>query len=132
MKALDTPVLLAFLRGSPAARAVIRSLSGEEIATTEVNLFELEALARLDPAPGRERRLAVLDRLRRKLTVLPVDERAVRTGLRHLKGHTRGTALPLVDMMLGALETNGCSEWITSGSVPRSRESKLKWRVVNV
>jgi predicted nucleic acid-binding protein len=132
MKALDTPILLAFLRGSPAARALVRSLSGEEIATTEVNLYELEALARLDSHAGRERRLAALDRLRRKLTVLPVDERAVRSGLHHLKGHTRGAVHPMVDLILGTLEANGCAEWITSSPVPPRRESKLKWRVVVV
>ncbi|MCI4347251.1 MAG: type II toxin-antitoxin system VapC family toxin [Thermoplasmata archaeon] len=132
MKALDTGILLAFLRGSPGARAIVRSLAGEEIATTEVNLYELEAIARQDKAPGRERRLAALDRLRRKLTVLPVDEGAVRSGLHHLRGHSAHGAAPLVDMILGALEANGCSEWITTAPAPRRRQSKLKWRVVDL
>jgi predicted nucleic acid-binding protein len=130
VKALDTPVLLAFLRGSAGARALVRSLSGEEIATTELNLYELEALARLDPHPGRERRLAALDRLRRKLTVLPVDERGVRAGLRHLKTHGHSVALPNLDLILGTLEANGCSEWITSAPAPYRRDTKVKWRVV--
>jgi predicted nucleic acid-binding protein len=132
VKALDTTVLLSFLRGSPSARAIIRSLSGEEIATTEVNLYELEAIARQDSGPGRERRLAALDRLRRKLTVLPVDESAVRAGLHHLRGHSGRGALPLVDLILGTLEANGCSEWITTRPLPRRRDSKLKWRVVDI
>jgi predicted nucleic acid-binding protein len=132
MKALDTPVLLAFLRGSPGARALVRSLSGEEIATTELNFYELEALARLDPHPGRERRLAALDRLRRKLTVLPVDERGVRAGLRHLKNHSHSVATPNLDLILGTLEANGCSEWITSSPAPHRRETKVKWRVMDI
>ena len=44
MKGLDTPVLLAILHDQDGAKALLHSLRGEELATTEINLFELEQL----------------------------------------------------------------------------------------
>ncbi len=53
MKGLDTPVLLALLEGAAKPRALVRALAGEELATTEVNLFEIELLGRRDKSPGK-------------------------------------------------------------------------------
>ena len=112
MKGLDTPVLLALLEGAPKPRALIRALAGEELATTEVNLFEVELLGRREKSPGKERRLQALERLRRKITVLPIDEestrRAALIAASARQGAPEGTWL-----CLGAAEAHGCSEWIT-------------------
>ncbi len=120
MKGLDTPALLALLEGSPRGRRLLRSLGGEELATTEVNLFELAALAREDRTAGRERRLQALARLRRKLTVLPIDENASeRAAL--LASHAPSRAPEVAWLAFAAAETHGCGEWITTraGALPR-------------
>jgi hypothetical protein len=111
MKALDTPILIDLLRGRPSAIKAIRALSGDELATTELNLFELGLLARANGAAHPEKRLAAVDRLRRKLTVLPVDPRAVRWATEHSSGPGRRIS-PWMTLMLGAIEANLCSEWI--------------------
>jgi hypothetical protein len=126
MKGIDTPVLLELLRGSPAARAWVRGAGGEELATTEINFFELETLARLDRSPGRERRLAALDKLRRRLTVVPIDARAS-AAARAREAPPRGA--PWISLLvLGALEAAGCSEIVTSEALARLRSGKARTR----
>jgi predicted nucleic acid-binding protein len=122
MKGLDTPVLLDILRGRAVAKSLLKNLSGEELATTEWNMVELEVLARSGPARGRARRLEALERLRRAITVLPVDERAVRAAFSHGESLFQQGATS-VALMLGALEASGCSEWITHslGRLPATR-----------
>ncbi len=113
MKGFDTPVLLEILEGRPAAAKLLNRLSGEELCTTEANLFELEAIARQERGPALEKRLAALARLRRGLTVLALDETAARTaGARWRDGGQGLTAQAW--MVFGALEANGCTEWLTS------------------
>ena len=107
MKAFDTPVLLDLLRGAPSARRFVRSLGNEEIATTELNLWELGVLAIQDKTPGRERRLAALGRLRRKLLVLPIEARSVEAALRLTPTASRSA------LIRGTLEAHGCTEWVT-------------------
>ncbi|MCI4331503.1 MAG: PIN domain-containing protein [Thermoplasmata archaeon] len=113
MKGLDAPILLAILRGRPEVKALLRALHGEELATPELVMFELEAMARADPASGRERRLAALDKLRRRLTVLPFDEQSARVASTIVAGqrHRISTASAL---LIGVLDAHGCSEWITT------------------
>jgi predicted nucleic acid-binding protein len=113
MKGLDTPVLLEILAGAPSASKLLRGLSGEELCTTEANLFELEAIARLERGAALDRRLAALERLRRGLTVLPLDERACRAAAVRSKGDSQGLSTDAW-LVWGALEANGCTEWITS------------------
>ncbi len=113
MKGLDTPALLALLEGRPEAKPLLEDASGEELCTTEVNLFELEALARGGPSSGRARRLAALDRLRRKLTVLPIDERAARAAAL-LQAANRGSLAGPTWLFVGALEASGASEILTT------------------
>jgi predicted nucleic acid-binding protein len=127
MKALDTPVLLRLLRGDGGARQLVRKLHGEEIATTEWNLLELELLARWDPQPGREHRRAALEKLRRRLTVLPIDERSVEAvaALRGSSGPASSIALVAI---LGTLESRGCTEWFTNAATAR-RAPKSKVQV---
>jgi len=112
MKALDTSVLLALLEGSRPARALVTHLRGVELATTEVNLLELAYLAARGPPRSRTARRGTLDRLRRKITVLPIDSRAGEQAARALsKGSAKTPASVLA--MLSALEANGCDELFT-------------------
>ena len=131
MKALDTGVLLALLEGSSRAREQIRKLRGSEVATTEANLLELAYLAAEAPAKARGARLAVLERLRQRLTVLPVDARSTReASSRVLRGPDRLS--PAVVAMLGALEAAGCEELLTDDPRSIRGDWSVKVRVVLV
>ncbi len=125
MKGLDTPILLRLLRGEPKVVALLRTWRSEELATTSVNLLELELIARADPSPGRDKRLAALDRLRRKLTILPFDEAAALEGAaapRPIGGSPTAPSL----MILGALLAGRCSEWVTLAEADFPRVPGLK------
>jgi predicted nucleic acid-binding protein len=131
MKALDTPVLLELLRGRATLGPVLKSLEGEELATTEINVFELEAIARAGPRHGRELRRAAIDRLRRKLTILPIDARAVQAAAAMSVGRLHG-ASPAEWLMLGAAGASGCSEWVTTSATRYPRDlGKLPVRVIS-
>ncbi|MFI5414142.1 MAG: type II toxin-antitoxin system VapC family toxin [Candidatus Lutacidiplasmatales archaeon] len=115
MIGLDTPVLLEILGGRPSAKALLKRLTGEEVGTTEMNLFELVAIARALGPAGLERRLAAVDRLRRGLTVIPLDAQASQGASARWRGDGQGlSSTPW--LLLGALEVNGCTEWVTSRS----------------
>ncbi len=124
MKALDTPILLGILEGEPSCRALLKRLRGIEVATTEANLLELGYIAAQGSPRSQAARRASLERLRRKLTVLPIDSRAVELATAHVaRSGTRPP--PLVTAMLGALEAAGCDELFT-----RERPETLgKWRL---
>ncbi len=115
MKGLDTPALLALLEGRPETRSMLDDLGGEELCTTEVNLFELEAIARSGPSPGRARRLAALDRLRRKVTVLPVDERGARAAAA-IAAANRVVLSGSTWLVVGTLWASGAGEVLTTPS----------------
>ncbi len=112
MKALDTPVLLAILHDAPGAKELLKSLHGEEIATTELNLYELRVIAASSRAASRASREDALAKLRRRLTVLPVTSESVGEAVKrvpvgtHPGGWTR--------LILGVLVAAGCAEWITT------------------
>ena len=113
MKALDTSVLLALLEGERSARDLVRKLGDVEVATTEVNFLELAYLAGKGSAKVRSKRREALGRLRRKLTVIPIDSRAIGEAESNvLRGDA--PASPLVAAMLGALEAAGCDELYTT------------------
>jgi predicted nucleic acid-binding protein len=114
MRALDTPVLLRLLRGDPTARALARKIGAEELATTEINLWELTVLATEDRRPGRERRLEAIERLRRKLGVLPVDAAALAAATRRRREATDRGETPSVALMIAALVGHGIEELITT------------------
>jgi predicted nucleic acid-binding protein len=112
VKALDTGILLALLEGSSKARDLVRKLRGAELATTEANLLELAYLAASGPARARSTRLATLEKLRQRLTVLPIDAHATEeAGRRVVRGSDR--LAPTVAAMLGALSAAGCEELLT-------------------
>jgi predicted nucleic acid-binding protein len=113
VKGLDTPILLDLLRGRKSAARLVEELHGEELATTEINLFELEVIARSGPRKGLEKRLAALDGLRRKLTVLPVEEKGCRAAAARGPAATSGGIGAPQALMLGVAEAAGCSEWLT-------------------
>lgn len=124
MKALDTSVLLALLEGEPGARDLLRRLHGIEVATTDANLLELAYLAARGPERHRSARREALARLRRKITVLPIDARAVEASS-HRLGKGAEAAPPLVCAMMGALESSGCEELLSlDPPVPAG-----KWKV---
>lgn len=126
MIGLDTPFLLRLLRGDPKATAQLRSWQGEELATTEWNLLELEALARADPSSGRERRRAALEKLRRRLTVVPFDERASERFVQAQAAPTSPEELASA-AIAAALESRGCTHWVTHGRPPlRGRFWKIR------
>ena len=131
MKGLDTPILLAILRDTPPARELLRELRGEELATTEVNLYELHALAAAGPSSSRPAKVAALQRLRRRLTVLPITASAVDEAARFaslVKAHR-----PYEPLIWGALKAAGCGTWITTrGHQPPKGLRTLKARVAKV
>lgn len=120
MKGLDTPVLLAILHGDRNVKALLRRLRGVEVATTELNLLELQSLAGRGPPKGRLHRREALDSLRRAVTVLPFDSKAAERAVRRAaKDHLVGVS-PLLLATLATLEANGCDELITTqvGAIP--------------
>jgi predicted nucleic acid-binding protein len=122
MKVLDTPLLVDLLRGRLDVATLSDRADGEELATTELNLYELEVIGRLGPRTGRDRRLAVVQRLRRKLTVLAVDERACQVAAAAQAAHPRA-ASTLDWLVLGAAKAAGATEWWT---VPREPVAALE------
>ena len=130
MKALDTPVLLELLRGRPALGPLLKALAGEELATTEINVFELETIARSGPRQGRDHRRAAVDRLRRALTVLPIEARAVQAASALSTGRIQ-EATSSEWLMFGAATASGCTEWVTT-SVARcpKRLGKMSVRII--
>jgi len=124
MKGLDTSILLDILEGAPGTKELLHRLHGEELATTEVNLLELEYLVARGPERHRGSRRDAVSRLRRKITVLPVDARSVEACSHHL-GKGAEAAPPLVCAMMGALENAGCAELLTRDPPP----AMGKWKV---
>ncbi len=112
MKGLDSPVLIALLRGDSAVRPLLDSISRDEVGTTEWDLLEVERAARADPSPGRQRRLLSVERLRRAVTVLPLDERAARLASPRVTAKD-GTIQLATIWKLAALEAAGADEWYT-------------------
>ncbi len=129
MKAVDTSVLLALLEGDAALREFLKRQRGIEIATTEANLLELSYVAAYGERRGRSARREVLDRLRRKITVLPMDARAVEHAARHL-GKEGPRLSPLVLAMLSTLEVGGCEELFTR-EVP-AQLGKWKFKITRL
>jgi predicted nucleic acid-binding protein len=129
VKGLDTPVLLTILHDSPSAKELLRSLRGEELATTELNMFELRTLAAEGPRAQRIGRETALARLRRRITVLSITADAVQGAGRFYKGNHRATNYqPLV---WAALAAAGCGEWITTRKyAPAKGTLPFKLRVV--
>jgi predicted nucleic acid-binding protein len=126
VKAVDTGVLLAFLQGSTKARDLVRKSRGTELATTEANLLELAYCAGASSGRGRASRLAAIERLRQRLTVLPLDARGAREAITRV-GRSPGGLAPTVALMLGALEAAGCEELWTDD--PRAVSGNWRFRV---
>jgi predicted nucleic acid-binding protein len=126
VKALDTPVLLDILRGGPAARVFLKAVGPEELATTEINLWELGVLAVQDRSRGSEARLTALERVRRKLLVLPVDPASTRAAIR-LRSKGPPGRPPRSELIAGVLEAHGVSEWVVlPGTWPGPPPSGVK------
>ena len=129
MKGLDTSVLLGLLEEDAVVRRLLGRLRGVELATTEANLLELELIAAHGSGRQRKARRRALERLRRKITVLPIDARAIdQVGSR--LGARSESAAPAVLAMLGALESNGCDELFVRDALPI--EGRWRLRVTKV
>jgi len=131
MRAVDTGILLALLEGSARARESLRRLRGTELATTEANLLELITIASAAPSKTRNARLETLERLRQRLTVLPVDSRATREVVRR-GGRALERLSPHVIGMLGALEAAGCQELVTDDRDLAGGDWSFRVRVLTV
>ncbi len=128
MKGLDTPILLEILHGTPASRRLLKSLQGEELATTELNMFELLHVASQAPKPTRGQRQRALVSLRRRISVLPVTAASVDEAAR------TASARPLTagfgPLIWSTLTAAGCTEWITTrNATPPKGASRLKVRI---
>lgn len=131
MKALDSWVLLGILEGESFAKGLFTQLRGVEVATTEVSLLELSLLADVGSAKGRSARRAIIERLRRKLTVLPIDARATAEAARRGSVKLRGEEL-LRLLEWGALEAYGCDELFTRSRILPPGKWRFKIHKVGV
>ena len=131
MKALDTGVLLGLLEGSPKVRELLRKLRGSELATTEANLLELAYLAGVAQGKTRGARMAALERLRQRLTIVPIDRRAVHEATAQISKGS-GRLAPTVAAMLGALEGAGAEELLTDDPKAIAGDWTFRVRVVSV
>lgn len=113
MKALDTPALLAILERRREAAWVLDEVAGGEVCTTEVNLFELEAAVLGERRSERARRLAALERLRKRISVLPVDDKAARTAARII-AEGKGATTTVAALVLGCVSSGGATELLTT------------------
>ena len=129
MKALDTPVLLGILHNSRWAKDLLKGLRGEELATTELNMFELKLLASEGSRAQGNSRDAALARLRNRITVLPVTGDSVREAARFVRG--RGRPADYLPLVWGTLAAAGCGEWITTRAyAPPKGPNRFKVRIV--
>jgi hypothetical protein len=123
MKALDSGILVRFLEGDPVIRELVRKLRGIELATTEVSMLAVSVAALEGPKSGQAHRSAAVDRLRRSLTVLPIDSRAVAVAVSRVAPERQAPELGRL-AELGSLDAYGCDELFTSQkSLPSG-----KWR----
>jgi predicted nucleic acid-binding protein len=119
MKGLDTGALAGVLQGEAFAKELMRDLRGREVATTELTMMELLLMANRGPSRGRAAHRAAVERLRRKISVLPIDARAVAEAAHRGRGNVRGPEL-LRLAEWGALEAYGCDQlFARSDVVPR-------------
>jgi PIN domain len=129
MKGLDTPVLLEILHGTASARRLLKSVVGEELATTELNMFELHQVAFQGSKTARSARQKALVALRRRISVLPITSAAVDEVTR--SGFSRALALGYGPLIWGAMTVAGCGEWITTrAAAPPNGSTKLKLRFI--
>jgi len=127
MKALDTPVLLSILEGEAAARTLLRRVRGVEIATSEINLLELSLVSTFGGPKHRVARSKAIDRLRSRLTVLPIDQAGYREASARLSSRS-GKTSPLAPLAaLGAFEAYACDELFTTN--PSEIPGKWKFKV---
>lgn len=119
MKGLDTPVLLEILHGSPASKGLLKSLRGEELATSELNVFELNLLAARGGKTSRAARIRSLTNLRRRISVIPVGPGAVEAASRLAGGRLPGSGYAA--LVWGTMIAAGCQEWITTKAYAPAR-----------
>ena len=124
MKAVDSGALTGILEGDSRMRVMFHRLRGVEIATTEISMIELSVRAHQASSKNRAARLRTLEKLRRKITVLPVDDRAGLEASRRI-GKREQVTQPYRIAELAALEVNQCDELFT---YDKSLPGSGKWR----
>ncbi len=98
---LETSFLVSLLKGDPAAVASVRRRERRGLAAAFVSLAELYfgALISSDAERGRE----AVEGLRRRLTVLPLDEETCRVfGAEAARLAAGGVAMPATDLVIAA------------------------------
>lgn len=132
MRCLDTPLLEDLLLGKKRVMTWLPSLEvGAEVATTEVNLYELALSARGARPPGQaRRRLSSLEEVRKALTILPLDPEATRRSW-ELVGRSGTIPQGFAALVLGICEAHGVDELYTSRSrkLPKGHRSVKVVRV---
>jgi predicted nucleic acid-binding protein len=129
MKGLDTPVLLEILHGTQAGRALLKTLRGEELATSEINMFELVHLAAHGPRNARGLRQKALVGLRRRITVIPVTARSVGESARAIASPSADRGY--TNLVWSTMADAGCGEWLTTRSeAPPKGSTGMKVRII--
>jgi len=130
VRGLDTPALLEILHDTAVGRDLLKSLRGEELGTTELQMFELRAVAARAARGERALRETALARLRRRITVLPITAEAVNEAGRFLRAEGKPAGYPA--LVWGALAAAGCSEWVTTRAyAPPKGKLPFKVRLIS-
>ncbi len=118
MKAVDASFLVGLLEGDPRVLRCLSTLRGERLVTTEVEFALLFKQAEAGAKAHRKARREAVRRLRERLTVVPIDDRATRL-LEHALADDGSLRTSLSALhSLCALEAIGC-EVVYSLANPR-------------
>jgi len=130
-KTLDTDILVAFLRGSKEAKAIISMLvdSYERLNTTIINLFELYYSAY---RVGSEKHIVSVRRLENSIDILGIDGRiAEEAGKEYARLSKLGQLIDIRDLLIGVIAREHKCDIITGNVKHFSRIDGLKvvdWR----
>jgi predicted nucleic acid-binding protein len=126
MKAVDASFLRGLLEGDPRILRFLSTLRGERLATTEIEYGALVKLAETGPKSRQKLRREVVRRLRERITVIPIDDRASRVLEQALaQGAAQGGSLANLHSLC-ALEAAGCEVVYSLSNLHVGRGWKLK------
>lgn len=126
MKAVDASFLKGLLEGDPRILRFLSTLRRERLVTTETEYAVLLKLAGAGPRSQRKTRREAVRRLRERLTVVPVDERASRIlEVALTDGGLSGASISNLHSLC-ALEANGCEVVYSLSTVRVGRGWRLK------
>ncbi len=126
MKSVDASFLRGLLEGDPRILGFVSTLRGERLVTTEIEYAALLKMAEAGPKLRRKARREAVRRLRERMTVIPVDDRASRVLEVALTDGALGGS-PLSNLhSLCALEASGCDVVYSLGNPRVGRGWRLK------